>query len=81
MAFILWRWNHETIVTIGDAIKSFIQTPDATTEDCCLVSGHDIRETWETPPETRTPQRFRELDRESWSEGASGKRWVLFELL
>ncbi|KAJ4286430.1 hypothetical protein N0V90_013129 [Kalmusia sp. IMI 367209] len=55
MVLILWRLEHQTIVTIGDAIQTFLQRPDPTTENCCLMSRRNVERLWKVP-ELRTSQ-------------------------
>jgi hypothetical protein len=80
MALILWLLNQDTIVTIGDAIKSFLQTPDHTTEDCCLMSSRNINEIWAVP-RIRSSEIFQPKHREPWFGAMSRKRWAVFLLL
>lgn len=74
MALILLWHNHETIVTVGDAIKSFLQRPDHTTNECCLMSRRNVDRLWEVP-EARYNQRFQPKNRESWFGACSTRRW------
>jgi hypothetical protein len=80
MAIVLWRLNQETIVTIGDAIASFLQTPDHTTEDCCLMSSRTIDRVWKVP-EVRSSQSFQPKRREPWLGAISARRWGVCLLL
>lgn len=76
MMMILWRLNHETLVTVGDAIKSFIQRPDITTEDCCLVSRHTVEKIWREE-KLHHSQRYSPRAREPWFGAVTGRRWSL----
>lgn len=80
MCIVLWSLNHETIVTIGDAIKCFLQNPDPTTEDCCLMSRRTINRLWKHP-ELRMSQRWQPRTREAWSGACSTRRWIMSLLL
>ncbi|KAF2650724.1 hypothetical protein K491DRAFT_720511 [Lophiostoma macrostomum CBS 122681] len=80
MVVILWKFDRDTtIVTIGDAVQSFIQTPDPTTKDCCLESRRSIVKAWKTPLQSRRgqvsqkPKLFSRL----WFTAASWKRWTI----
>ncbi|KAF2751972.1 hypothetical protein M011DRAFT_11578 [Sporormia fimetaria CBS 119925] len=46
MIIILWRFNHPTLVTIGDAISSFLERPDPYTRDLYLLSKHKVTTLW-----------------------------------
>jgi hypothetical protein len=74
MVFILWQLNDETIVTIGDAIKSFLQRPDPTTQDCCLMSKDSVSKIW-ISQESRHGQKFKPKKRVPWYSAVSGRRW------
>jgi hypothetical protein len=39
----LFKHKEQPIVTIGDAIDSFVTTPDATTANSCLLSRVDVK--------------------------------------
>jgi hypothetical protein len=47
IALTLWHLGETTMVTIGNAIQSFIAEPDLTTADCCLMSRHNVNKKWE----------------------------------
>jgi hypothetical protein len=79
MIFILWRLNQETIVTIGDAIKSFLHRPDSTTVNRCLMSTRTIDRLWKTQEQFGQP--FKQTEREHWFVACSKRRWVISLLL
>lgn len=74
MALVLWRLNEPTVVTIGDAIQSFLARPDPTTENCCLMSKHNVDVVWKSP-EIQQNQRFKTRKREPWFSAISVRRW------
>ncbi len=43
MIYIAFFLPHEPLVTMGDAVASFLTTPDPTTEGMCLFSQRDFR--------------------------------------
>ncbi|KAI1778056.1 hypothetical protein F4818DRAFT_438233 [Hypoxylon cercidicola] len=43
MAIILARSTFEPLVTLGDAIRSFLRNPDSTTANACLLTKPDVR--------------------------------------
>ncbi|KAL1592703.1 hypothetical protein SLS60_011119 [Paraconiothyrium brasiliense] len=77
----LKKLDHNTIVTVGDAVQSFIRAPDTTTKDCCLVPGKDIAKTWIIPRENRHGVAFQKPKRVSWFTTVSWRRWVISLLL
>lgn len=76
MVTILSRLSDVTIVTVGDAIMSFLQQADTTTRDCCLMSRRTIDQVWKRP-ELRNNQRYETKKRQSWFTAVSGRRWGL----
>lgn len=75
MTITLWRLNEQTLVTIGDAVKSFLREPDPSTEDCCLMSRRNIKTVWNVP-EARLNQRFEPGKRRPWFSACSLRRWL-----
>lgn len=47
MFFILWRHRKPALVTVGDAIKSFLNRPDITTSGLCLHSAASLYGKWQ----------------------------------
>ncbi|ORY11501.1 hypothetical protein BCR34DRAFT_513729 [Clohesyomyces aquaticus] len=83
LSITLWYLNQETLVTVGDTIRSFLERPDPTTIDCCLMSRHTVDTLWtaNTIPETRANQRWQPRSREPWFGACSVRRWVVSLLL
>lgn len=68
------------LMTIGDAIVSFMQRPDHTTEGMCLMSRADFeneKELWQSG----TGPSFFYSEPKRWSKAASKKRWATVLLL
>jgi len=82
MSFVLLRLNgNDTpLVTIGDAIKSFLERPDPWTEDCCLMSRRNVDALLKVP-ELRGNQRYQPRNREPWFGSVSKRRWIFSILL
>jgi hypothetical protein len=69
MLYIAYRVPEEPIITMGDAVASFLEKSDPTTKDMCLLSIHDAREGgYKAIPREWSNQRFR------WKDVASRKR-------
>lgn len=47
MFLILWRHREPALVTVGDAIKSFLNRPDKTTSGLCLHSAASLYAKWQ----------------------------------
>lgn len=75
LMIIVLRWmNQETIVTIGDAIQTFILEPDILTQDCCLMTSHDMKQALEVT-EARRIHRHQTGNHVRWYSVVGGKRW------
>jgi hypothetical protein len=69
MFFIVFRVRDEPLITMGDAVASFLENSDSTTKDMCLLSIQDVRNKgYQTGPREWVNQRFR------WKDVASKKR-------
>jgi hypothetical protein len=72
MGFIAWKQDPEPLVTLGDAIKSFLNQPDPTTEGNCVVqkSRFERSKVWGRLPSRWRAEPFR------WFRAASIRRWL-----
>jgi hypothetical protein len=61
--------NDEPLITMGDAVASFMKRADATTKDMCLLSIRDVRK---KGPEAG-PREWMNL-RSKWKNAVSKKR-------
>jgi len=77
MITTLLRFRTPTLVTIGDAIASFLENPDAMTKGNCLSTREDLRKgRWEHEVGKRwVPKRH------FWFKAASIKRWLTCNIL
>ncbi|KAI1100210.1 hypothetical protein F4804DRAFT_344917 [Jackrogersella minutella] len=73
MAVILARSTFEPLVTLGDAIRSFLRFPDPSTANSCLLTKSDVRKgQWATSE----AQFFVPAD-QYWFQTPSLPRWAL----
>ena len=77
---IALRIREAPLMTVGDAIASFLQKVDCTTEGMCLMSRADF-ENDEALWQRGTGPRFFYAEPKRWSKAASKKRWVSVILL
>lgn len=72
MILTVWKLQEPTLVTIGDAVASFLERPDTTTKGMCLAKKTDfIRESWNLrPPKVWSPKKY------FWFRAASVNRWT-----
>ena len=57
MTYVLCQSSFDPLATIGDAISSFLRSPDMTTKDKGLLDGFDIRGGW--APDTKWDPRVK----------------------
>lgn len=77
MIMLLFRQQAKPLVTLGDAVESFLETPDPTTENMCLAdkSGFAAKTPLSTASDSYEPRQLR------WFASASWKRWLTCNIL
>ena len=76
MLLTLWRQKQAPLVTLGDAIQSFLQLSDPATANQCLANKDDFRYgKWSSRARHWKPRRF------FWFSGASKTRWLTCNIL
>jgi hypothetical protein len=73
MFVVSWKVTNRSLITIGDGICSFLETPDQYTKGMCLASYHEIRKMkrkWRPVPKTYTPARI------FYFSAAGKRRWI-----
>lgn len=79
MFWTLYKQKDATLVTIGDAITSYLDRPDETTKGRCLMSRMDIKG-WklakDKPNIEPLPKTFFEHKASRFFAAASWKRWI-----
>ena len=77
MIMLLLRQQAKPLVTLGDAVESFLETPDSTTENMCLAdkSEFSTKKPWSATRDSYEPRQLR------WFAGASWKRWLTCNIL
>jgi hypothetical protein len=69
MFYVALYVRDEPLITMGDAVASFMESSDPTTKDMCLLSIHDVRKKrLQTGGREWINSRFR------WKDVASKKR-------
>ncbi|CAI6341942.1 unnamed protein product [Periconia digitata] len=72
-------WTRDKpLMSIGDAVISFLQTPDPTTINMCLVSKHNFAK---AKYNFDAGQRRWQSKKYLWKDAPSKTRWILFLLL
>ncbi|KAK0515276.1 hypothetical protein JMJ35_002655 [Cladonia borealis] len=77
MMMLLLRQQAKPLVTLGDAVDSFLETPDPTTENMCLADKRKFsaKRLWLATCDLYEPKQLR------WFAGASWKRWLTCNIL
>lgn len=69
--------DHQPLLTLGDAVASFLEFPDETTTGMCLASKHDITKAngrWSPPPSSA---RLFAFHRQRKFAAVSLRRWIV----
>ncbi|KAH0559694.1 hypothetical protein GP486_003791 [Trichoglossum hirsutum] len=78
MGLTVWKHRTPTLVTLGDAVSSFLEYPDKSTEDMCLVAKTDIlKGVWK---QNRSPRVYRPV-RNFWFRAVSWQRLLICNFL
>ena len=76
MCLVLRHQKYPPLVTIGDAIESFLQDRDLTTENMCLADKYTFdAKKWDNSPRT-----YLKISHK-WFSSASGRRWLTCNIL
>jgi hypothetical protein len=73
----VWKLKEPTLVTVGDAVASFLYDPDPTTKGICLSTKLDIQgNRWklQVAKQWQPKKHF-------WFRAASVKRWLICNIL
>ena len=81
MIAMLARLDYNTIVTVGDAIESFILTPDPSTKNCCLAFEKELAKVWNGRLESQNGITFIKTKKLQWFKAASWRRWTVSLIL
>ncbi|CAK4031371.1 Hypothetical predicted protein [Lecanosticta acicola] len=82
MFLALYRQKETTLVTIGDAVASYLERPDDLTAGRCLMERKDIS-SWRSQDGTKSPntqplpKTYFESGGRRWFVAVSGKRWIM----
>lgn len=76
MLFVAFGLNeHTPLITIGDAISSFLKRPDAATLGKCLWARTDVTAEFGPSIFESSAPRVAKRQKRRWKQAASGKRW------
>ena len=77
MGWIAWKQDPEPLVTLGDAIVSFLDRPDITMKGCCIKgkSRFEGSRSWASLPSRWDYKPIR------WFRTASERRWLVCNIL
>ena len=77
MVVLLLRQEAKPLVTLGDTVESFLETPDPITENMCLADKwkFSAKKSWSAMRDPYEPKKLR------WFASASWKRWLTCNIL
>jgi hypothetical protein len=78
--YVAFYIKDDPLMTVGDAVQSFLSRPDKTTRGMCLASKADLMAksvtiTSEPEPKPYSPKPLQ------WRTAASNRRWTIFIFL
>lgn len=79
LAWTIWRLNFEPLVTLGDAVASFLNHPDSTSSGFGAMSIDDIKR-WDSNSDQSSASVWKAKARTGFA-AASGKRWLICSVL
>ncbi|KAH7071546.1 hypothetical protein BKA63DRAFT_535404 [Paraphoma chrysanthemicola] len=75
--------DHAALVTVGDAVASYLERPDDETTNRCLYSRHEVEADWnrkdsngDRAPRVQPKTMKYKPKRRLWAMGASQERWI-----
>jgi len=76
MLILAFGVKERPLMTMGDAVSSFLQQPDPTTENMCLLSKSDVH--YQRRKDWAPLSKIYDHNRRMWFCAASVRRWVVF---
>jgi len=73
------RSREPTLVTLGDAVDSFLRTPDPTTRGTCFADRRFVEREWRRGWKTG-PRQWKQKGAQRWWTSVSKKRWITCNL-
>ena len=80
MVMAVVRSREPTLVTLGDAVDSFLRIPDQTTIGMCFADRQYIGREWKHQRRAR-PVQWNQKGAQRWRTSASRKRWIICNCL
>ena len=75
MIIAVFRSREPTLVTLGDAVDSFLRVPDPTTLGVCFADRQFIKQEWRHGWKTG-PRQWKQKGVQRWWTSVSKKRWI-----
>ena len=76
MTLVAYQHDSESLVTLGDAIASFLNKPESATQGNCIATKNDFGKShWTAATKTWQPRQL------CWFKNASLKRWLVCNIL
>jgi len=76
MIMTIVRSREPTLVTLGDAVDSFLRAPDPTTVGICFADRRFIEREWRRGWRTTGPRQWKQNAVQKWWTSVSKTRWI-----
>ena len=76
MVMVVIRSREPTLVTLGDAVDSFLRIPDQTTIGMCFADRQVIEREWRRGCRTE-PRQWKQEEVKRWWTSVSNTRWII----
>ena len=76
MVMVLVRYREPTLVTLGDAVDSFLRNPDPTTIGICFADRRYIKKEWGCDGWRVEPRQWKQKGVQRWWTSVSATRWI-----
>ena len=76
MVMVIARSREPTLVTLGDAMDSFLRAPDPTTMGICFADRPYIKREWSRGGWRAEPRQWKQKEVQRWWTSVSKTRWI-----
>ncbi|KAF2136045.1 uncharacterized protein K452DRAFT_215267, partial [Aplosporella prunicola CBS 121167] len=82
ITIVLWFYRDQPLVTVGDAVASFLLSPDPDTAGLCLTTAIEVQDIWGRQENTTVKAKEAYNQHKlSYSKGASRNVWIAWIIL
>jgi alpha-beta hydrolase superfamily lysophospholipase len=81
MMLLLFSVKETPLLNMGDAVSSFLDTPDPSTQGMCLAGKTEVNKHWRKKGSISVPPLTFTATSQRWCRAVSWTRWMFFGLL